>query len=202
MILRIVSGRIRPGRLETVTEDYATRYHPVAMQTTGLDRFVVATRPVADEHELASMTLWSTVEAALAAYAGDLSAKRTLDAREHGEELTHVDFYEVDDSLIHHDGVDAAFLRLTAGTVARGLDADIQQELRRRLGELPADLSDGYVGRRVLGDVVEIAFVSTWSSARDRTTLESPIWPDIATRYDTFRATVYDIVSSGTPGRD
>jgi hypothetical protein len=201
VILRIVSGRIRPGRLETVTEDYATRYHPVAMQTAGLDRFLVAIRPVMNEHELASMTLWSTVEAALAAYAGDLSAMRTLDDREHGEELTHVDYYEVDDSLIHHDGVAASFLRLTAGTVARGLDADIQQELRRRLGNLPADLADGYVGRRVLGDVVEIAFVSTWSLAQDRAALESPIWPDIATRYDTFRVTVYDIVSSGAPGQ-
>ena len=96
-------------------------------------------------------------------------------------------------------GVDQSYLRLTAGTVARGLDADIQQDLRRRLVELPGEVAEGYVGRRVLGDVVEIAFVSTWSSAKDRESLEEPIWPQISTRYDTFRIEVFDIVLSGTP---
>jgi hypothetical protein len=199
LILRIVSGRIRAGRLDTVTNAYSTSYYPVAMRTTGLDRFLVGIRALDDDHGLAAMTLWSTVEAALAAYAGDLSAMQTLDAREHGEELTDVDYYEVDDAMILHDGVRASFLRLTAGSVARGLDADIQQELRRRLVDLPAEVAEGYVGRRVLGDVVEIAFVSTWSSARDRASLEAPIWPDISSRYDTFRVSVFDIVLSGSP---
>jgi hypothetical protein len=202
VILRIVSGRIRPGRLDTVSDAYTNRYQPVAMGTAGLDRFLVATRPVADAHELTSMTLWSTVEAALAVYQGNLAAMRTLDDREHGEELTRVDYYEVDDGVILHEGVDAGYLRLTAGTVARGLDADIQQELRRRLGSLPSDLAEGYVGRRVLGDVVEIAFVSTWSAAHDRASLEEPIWPDISSRYDAFRITVFDVLLTGSPPKD
>ena len=124
---------------------------------------------------------------------------QTLDAKSHGEELTHVDYYEVDDATIHREGVEASHLRLTAGTVARGMDADIQQELRRRLGELPPEVAEGYVGRRVLGDVVEIAFVSTWSAGPDRSRLEEPIWPQISSRYDTFRVSVFDIVLSGTP---
>jgi hypothetical protein len=202
LILRIVSGRIPPGRFEPVRDAYAKSYYSVAMRTSGLDRFLVAARPHGDEHQVAAMTLWSTVEAALDAYAGDLSAKRTLDATEHGEELTGVDYYEVDDAMIRHDGVEAAVLRFTAGTVARGLDADIQQELRRRLVDLPPELAEGYVGRRVLGDVVEIAFVSTWSAARDRSSLEAPIWPQISARYDTFRIGVFDILLSGHPGAD
>jgi hypothetical protein len=201
LILRIVSGRVRHGRLETVTDAYTNSYYPIAMRTAGLDRFLVGLRPVDDDHGIAAMTLWSTVEAALAAYAGDLSAMRTLDATHHGEEQDHVDYYEVDDGIVRHDGVEASFLRLTAGTVARGLDADIQQELRRRLVDLPGELAEGFVGRRVLGDVVEIAFVSTWSSARDPKSLEAPIWPDISSRYDTFRVSVFDIVLSGTPVR-
>jgi hypothetical protein len=156
---------------------------------------------MADEHQLASMTVWQTVEAALAAYAGDLSAVRTLDDRSHGEELTNVDYYEVEDGVVQRDGVEPAFLRLTAGTVARGLDADIQQELRRRLHTLPDELAEGYVGRRVLGDVVEISFASTWSGDRDRTSLDAPIWPEISSRYDTFRVDVFDIILSGTPAR-
>jgi hypothetical protein len=200
VILRIVSGRIRRGRLDSVSKAYATRYHPVAMATAGLDRFVVGVRPIADEHELASMTVWQTVDAALAAYAGDLSAVRTLDDRSHGEELTNVDYYEVEDGVVQRDGVEAAFLRLTAGTVARGLDADIQQELRRRLHKLPAELAEGYVGRRVLGDVVEISFASAWSADCDRASLDAPIWPEISTRYDKFRVDVFDIIARGTPG--
>jgi hypothetical protein len=200
VILRVVSGRIRPGRLATVNDAYTTRYRDVAMGTAGLDRFLVATRPVGDEHELASMTLWRTVEAALAVYQGNLSAMRTLDDREHGEELNHVDYYEVDEGVVRHDAVEPAYLRLTAGTVARGLDADIQQDLRRRLVDLPPELAEGYIGRRVLKDVVEIAFVSAWSAGRDRMLLEAPIWPEISTRYDTFRITVFDILLAGSPG--
>ena len=199
MILRIVSGRIRKGRADAVARAYKKSYYPVAMRTPGLDGFVVGIAPRDSDHAIAAMTRWRTVEAALAAYGGDLSAMRTLDAKTHGEELTNVDYYEVDDATIQREAVEAAYLRLTAGTVARGLDADIQQELRRRLVELPPELADGYVGRRVLGDVVEIAFVSSWSAGRDRSLLEAPIWPEISSRYDTFRVNVFDIILSGTP---
>lgn len=199
MILRIVSGRIRHGRLGSVTEAYTANYYPIAMRTAGLDAFIVGVRPLDDDHGIAAMTVWSTVESALVAYGGDLSAMRTLDAAKHGEELDRVDYYEIDDAWVRHDGVEPSHLRLTAGTVARGLDADIQQELRGRLVDLPAELAEGYVGRRVLGDVVEIAFVSTWSAAGDRASLEEPIWPDISSRYDTFRIQVFDVVLSGSP---
>lgn len=199
MILRIVGGRIRHGRLDSVTAAYANSYYPVAMRTPGLELFLIGIRPQDDGHGLAAMTLWSTVEAALDAYQGDLTSLRTVDASEHGEDLERVDYYEIDDAVIRREGVDQSYLRLTAGTVARGLDADIQQDLRRRLVELPGEVAEGYVGRRVLGDVVEIAFVSTWSSAKDRESLEEPIWPQISTRYDTFRIEVFDIVLSGTP---
>ena len=199
MILRIVSGLIRKGRADAVARAYKKSYYPVAMRTPGLDGFVVGISPLNGDHAIAAMTRWRTVEAALAAYEGDLSAKRTVDAKAHGEELTHVDYYELDDATIQREGVQAIRLRLTAGTVARGMDADIQQELRRRLGELPPEVAEGYVGRRVLGDVVEIAFVSTWSAGPDRSRLEEAIWPQISSRYDTFRVSVFDIVLSGTP---
>ena len=48
--------------------------------TSGLDRYLVAARPAPDGgHKLGAITVWSTVEAALAAFEGDLSAVRTLD---------------------------------------------------------------------------------------------------------------------------
>ena len=96
LILRVVSGRIRPGQLHAVTESFRAAYSPVAARTPGLNRFVVATRPDDDGgHHLAAMTIWDSVELALAAYGGDLTRPRTLDGRDHGAALDRVDYYEL-----------------------------------------------------------------------------------------------------------
>jgi hypothetical protein len=201
VILRVVSGRIPAGQLDAVVDAYRRAYVPVARKTVGLDRYVVAARPASDGgHELAAMTIWSTVEAALAAYEGDLAAVRTLDARSHGETLSRVDYYEVDEGGARREPGVPTRLRLTAGTVARGLDADIQQDLRRNLPGLPVEAIEAYVGRRVLGAAVEIAFVTTWSSAPAGVALEAPLWPTIADRYEVFRVAVHDILLEGAGG--
>jgi hypothetical protein len=201
VILRVVSGRVPAGELDAVVDAYRRAYVPVARKTAGLDRYVVAARPAPDGgHELAAMTIWSTVEAALAAYEGDLAAVRTLDARSHGETLSKVDYYEVDADGARREIGEPTRLRLTAGTVARGLDAEIQQDLRRHLPELPVEAIEAYVGRRVLGAEVEIALVTTWSAAPAGVALEEPIWPAIADRYDSFRVTVHEILVQGAGG--
>ena len=201
MILRVVSGRVPAGQLDTVVDAYRRAYVPVARKTAGLDRYVVAARPGSDGgHELAAMTIWSTVEAALVAYEGNLAAVRTLDARSHGETLSKVDYYEVDESGARREIGEPTKLRLTAGTVARGLDADIQQDLRRHLPELPPEAIEAYVGRRVLGAAVEIALVTTWSAAPGDVALEAPLWPAIADRYESFRVAVHDIFVQGAGG--
>lgn len=92
VILRVVSGRVQAGQLDAIVEAYRRDYVPVAQQAAGLDRFLVSARSAPDgAHELAAMTIWTTVEAALATYGGDLAAVRTLDGRNHGELLTSVD---------------------------------------------------------------------------------------------------------------
>ena len=198
VILRVVRGRIPAGQRDAVVEAYRRDYVPVARATPGLDRFIVAVRPAPDGgHELAAMTTWSEVESALAAYDGNLTAPRTLDGRNHGETLESVDYYEIDEGGARRRAGDAIRLRLTAGMVAQGLDADIQQDLRRHLPELPTEAIEAYVGRRVLGDQVEIAFVSTWSAAPEGLSLEAPLWPAISSRYDAFRVAVHDIVIDG-----
>jgi len=199
MILRVVSGRIPAGRIDEVVDAYREDYVPIARETPGLDLFVVAGRPAGDGgHEIAGMTIWTSVEAALEAYAGNLAALRTLDDRSHGETLSRVDYYEVDEGGARRRSGSSTRLRLTAGKVARGLDADIQQELRRRLPELPPEVVAAWVGRRVLGADVEIALVTTWSAVPAGVALDAPIWPTISDRYDTFRVMVYDILVEGT----
>jgi hypothetical protein len=202
MILRVVSGRVPEGQIDDVVDAYRRSYVPVAREIAGLDQFTVAGRAASDGgHEIAAMTIWTTVDAALEAYAGNLTAVRTLDDQNHGETLSRVDFYEIDEGGARRQAGAATRLRLTAGSVARGLDADIQQELRRRLPELPPEAIEAYVGRRVLGADVEIALVTTWSPAPAGVELDAPLWPSISDRYDAFRVAVYDILIEGTGAR-
>jgi hypothetical protein len=200
LILRVISGRIATGGLDGVRASLERAYVPAASSKPGLERFIVATRPAADGHEIAMMTVWADVESALKAYGGDLAARSTLDGIGHGETLDRVDYYEVDLSEVRRRAGVPRLLRLTAGSVGQGLDADIQRMLRERLGTLENEAVEGYVGRRVTGNVVEIAFVSTWTEAPPNRTLDQPIWPDISASYDHFDVEVYDVLLHGGPG--
>jgi hypothetical protein len=201
VILRVVHGRVPAGELEAVRAALEAHYVPVARRCSGLDRYLVASRDAADGegHEIAMMTVWTDVQSALAAYGGDLAAVRTLDGSNHGEILDHVDYYEVEISQVRRTNGVPRRLRLTAGRVRNGLDADIQRELRDRLADLDSEVVHAYVGRRVLGASVEIAFVSTWSATPPARRLEAPIWPDISAQYDTFTVGVFDVLLEGTP---
>ena len=203
MILRVVSGQIRPGELDAVSESFRGAYSPVAAATLGLRRYVVGVQPMAGGAcRLAAMSIWDGVEEALAAYGGELATPRTLDGRDHGATLDRVDYYEVEAGRTLADGREPTRLRLTAGTVARGLDADIQQELRARMPELPQEALEAYVGRRVLGGAVEIAFMSTWTAPPPGLALDAPIWPAISDRYETFRLEVHDVILAGVGPSD
>lgn len=199
MILRVVNGHAPAGTLGAVTDSLRRSYVPMARQQPGLDRFLIAARPAGENHELALMTVWADVEAAIAAYGGDLAAVRTLDGARHGAVLTDVDYYEVDAAAARRAAGAPLFLRLTAGSVGSGLDADIQRELRSRLAGLGPEVVDAYVGRRVRGSSVEIAFVSTWASESAERPLDQPLWPDISERYETFGVRVFDVLLEGSP---
>jgi hypothetical protein len=206
MILRVVHGRIPGGKLETVRAALEVDYVPRARACAGLDRYLVAIRP-ADEgrgdegHELALMTVWLDVASALAAFDGDLTAVRAIDNIDHGEILERVEYYEVEIGATRRTAGVPARLRLTAGQVGKGLDAEIQHQLRGRLDDLEPEVVDAYIGRRVLGSRVEIAFVSTWSATQSGRRLEEPVWPDISAQYETFEIRVFDVLLEGRSDR-
>ena len=205
MILRVVGGQIRPGELDAVGRSFRIAYAPVAAATRGLRRYVVGVRPSDDGgHRLAAMSIWADLDGAVAAYGGQLATPRTLDGLDHGARLDRVDYYEVEAVRARTDERAPTRLRLTGGTVVRGLDADIQQELRARVPGLPDEALEAYVGRRVLGGVVEIAFMSTWTQEPPGLALDAPIWPEISDRYETFRMEVHDVILEGVgpSGRD
>jgi heme-degrading monooxygenase HmoA len=202
MILRIVRGRVRAARLRSVADRFERRYAPVARTTPGLQRYHVAVRPDGEDHELVVVTFWSSVEAALAAYGGNLDTDLTLDQVSGGDDAatgvegSSVAYFEVDETQLRSSTADAAALRITVGRVRQGLDAAIQHELRERMRDLDAGLSEAYVGRRILGTEVEVAFVSAWQKPADRR-LDQPIWPDISGRYDAFEIAVFTPLLSG-----
>jgi hypothetical protein len=198
LILRVVTGRIRPGELESVTSSFRSGFGDVARATVGLDRFVAGTRPDGNGgHVLAIATIWADVDAAVTALGGDLAGLTMIDGTDHGAALERVDYYELEELRTRAGETEPGLLRLTAGTVARGLDADMQQELRGRLGDLPDEAAEAYVGRRVLGRLGEIAFVSTWSTRPKTLRLDEPIWPGISNRYESFRMDVLEVFLSG-----
>jgi hypothetical protein len=202
VILRVVSGHVQPGEIAAVAASFRRSYVSPASSAAGLERFVVAARPVDDGgHDLAALTIWSDVESALVAYGGRLQTPRTLDGHDHGVAFDRVDYYELEAGRSRTDETATPnLLRLTAGSVARGLDAEIQQQVRSRLPDLPDEALEAWVGRRVLGSVVEIAFVSTWTDAPAGVRLDGPIWPSISERYDTFRLEVHEVLLAGFGG--
>lgn len=202
MILRIVRGRVARDRLDGLITSVDEPFRAAARSTPGLVRFHVGVRaPNAEECELVVITFWATVESALEAYGGSLDAVRTLDWAGDPRALRDVAFFEVDESTLRRSDDDASLLRLTIGRVARGLDADIQAELRTRMHALDPEMTEGYVGRRILGSEVEIAFVSAWRTAPAGRSLDAPFWPDISARYDAFEVATYDPIASGAAAR-
>jgi len=202
VILRIVRGNVPPGGVAQLAEGFVTRYLPVARATPGLVRFHVAVRPVADTHALAVVTFSTSVDAALAAYGGDLDTARTLDGLSEHAVLTEVSYFEVDESQLRRSTADAAILRITLGRIAQGVDVAIQQELRARLPELDEVMTEAYVGRRIVGTDVEVAFISAWEHAPSDRSLDEPLWPDIAARYDTLLVETYLTILSGASAED
>ena len=173
-------------------------YDAVASVTPGLERFHAAIRPMPEGgNELVVLTSWVTVDDALRAYGGDLDAVRTLAGLDAYADLQNVAYFELDEAREGRPGVTPAFLRITIGRVTRGADADIQRELRLRMCDLGTVVTEAWVARRILGEDVEIAFVSAWEREDPARPLDAALWPDISAQYDAFEVAVYRPVASG-----
>jgi len=199
VILRVVRGRIRPGERAAVVGAIRDDYRPLLAETPGLLRFVLGIRPDPETNgdSLAAMSSWDSFDAVQAAYGGNVTSPRTIDGPDRGAIYESVAYYELEAHRIATAAAAPTLLRVSAGIVTRGLDADIQQELRIRLPQLPAEAVEAYVGRRVIGTSVEIAFMSTWIAAPDGVALEHPIWPDISDQYETFALEVHEVALVG-----
>jgi len=199
VILRIVRGDVAPGALQPLIDGFVEGYAPRARATPGLVRYYVGLGPQPDETEVVAITLWTSVDAAIAAFDGDLAQPRMLDGVSANANLREVAYWEVEETLLRRSDREPERLRLTFGRVSQGADAAIQEELRQRLHTLEPGMTEAYLGRRLVDTDVEIAFISVWSSVLEGRDLTTPVWPDISTRYTSFALELYRPILSGTP---
>jgi len=195
MILRIVRGRVAVDRVEGLTAALDASPDGHARMKPGLLRRHLGLRPLSgDEREVVLVTCWDTVDAAIAAEL-ELDGVRghdgALDGATLDDGMRGVAYFEVDESTLRRSEASADILRLSVGRVARGMDVDIQQELRQRMHLLEPEMIEGYVGRRILRNDVEIAFISAWDREPDGRSLDAPMWPDISAGYDAFEVTTF-----------
>ena len=196
MILRIVRGRVAVNRVEALAAALAASSGSRSRSTPGLLRSHVGLRPLtADECEVVLVSCWETVDAAISSAGDAAGGAASLDGAAAGARLDEVAYFEVDESMIRRSEAAADLLRLSVGRVARGLDVDIQQELRQRMHLLDPEMSEGYVGRRILGDDVEIAFISAWEREPLGRSLDAPVWPDLSANYDAFEVVTFRAVA-------
>ena len=193
VILRMVRGRLPPARLSVLNETFGSDYVADALRRPGLVRFHVGLRPDQDDHELIAVSYWSSAEAAVAAF-GDLGSSRTLGHLASLAAFSGADLYEVDEAIVREGTEDPVVLRWAAGRLDPGRDVEVQRELRRRLPGVDPAMTQAYVGRRLVGSQVEVAFVSTWAASPRVGLLDEPIWPDIANQYQRFFVRTYVLV--------
>jgi hypothetical protein len=193
VILRMVRGRLPSTRLSVLNESFGSEYVADTLRRPGLARFHVGLRPDGADHELIAVSYWSSVETAVAAF-GDLASPKTLGNLGSLADFSGADYYEIDEAVIRPTTAEPIVLRWAAGRLDPGEDVEAQGELRRRLPQIDSAMTQGYVGRRLVGSQVEVAFVSTWAGPPRVGALEEPIWPDITGRYHHFFVRTYVLV--------
>jgi quinol monooxygenase YgiN len=195
MILRLVRARVLPGR-DTALRVALHDALPARIRATeGLLQVHVGLRDADGETEILFITIWSSVEAVVAAVGGDVARMAVLEGISEHIEVHGVDLFEVDESSVRTSAAEPLVLRTSAGWIELGPDVEIQQELRRRMRELGDELLEAYVGRRMRGRSVEVTFVSVWAATSEDRPLDEAIWPDISARYQSFRVETYRAVS-------
>ena len=196
MILRAIRGRASAAELAELHDALETTVRSNAGEQAGPDRFHMGSRAVKGEPghsdaELEALVIsrWSSPEAARN---GDARNRSPLViAQRHLRDLS-VEHFEIDDSFVRQSDAHPVAIRLATGRFSRhGADLEMQQLLRQRAPLIGDEMTEAYVGRRMVGSAVEVTFVSAWSRPPADRPLEEAFWPDIALRYDEFRVEVY-----------
>jgi hypothetical protein len=196
VILRAIRGRASRDELLALRAALDAKLGPGAGEQRGPARFHIGARPAHRETgdpsaglEVIVISFWGSAEDAANGDAREVSPLRI--AGRHLREL-EVAHFEIDETFLRHSDEQPVAIRLATGRFSKhGADLEMQQLLRQRAPLIGDEMTEAYVGRRLLGRAVEVTFVSAWSQIPDDRPLDAALWPDIALRYDEFVVEVY-----------
>jgi hypothetical protein len=193
LILRMVRGRVLPGRHHALRAGLLESLSQMR-NLDGVLHVSVGLRAVPEGNEFALITTWATPDATVAAFGPNVDRIALIGGVTEHLDVRTVAHFELDESvLIQHDAR-RSILRVAIGSIELGSDAEIQQELRRRIPELGPEVVEAYVGRRISDRMVEVAFITLWSRPPSDRLLEEPVFLDVAERYASYAIEVYDEV--------
>lgn len=192
MILRLIRGRGSSEEVERLRADLHARLGPESGELAGPARFHLAKRGGGEAFDVMITAFWPTAEAAALADARGISALSIASTRVSD---VAVDVFEVDETILRRSEDEPRCVRVATGSFSKpGSDIEMLELLRQRAPLIGDEMSEAYVGRRMVDRAVEVTFVSAWRVAPEDRSLREPFWHDIALRYDHFEVAVYDIV--------
>ena len=189
MILRVIRGRALPNQVDALCAALDEKLGPSTHEVGGPIRFHCVTRPAGDELEVLIISFWSSFEAAADADArgiSPLSIGRST--------LPNLDaaLFEIEEPIVRHSERQPIAIRLGTGRFSKpGSDIEMLETLRQRVPLIGDEMTEAYVGRRMVDRSVEVTFVSAWQRLPTDRVLHDPFWTDIALRYDEFTVEVY-----------
>jgi len=171
----------------------AAKLGPGALDPSGPIRFHLATRLAANEQDVLVMSFWSSAEAAVSGDDRGISPLSIAVAQAWtGLEASH---FEIDETILRRSDQQPIAIRVATGRFSQpGADIEMQELLRQRVPLIGDEMTEAFVGRRMVERAVEVTFVSTWSRPPADRRLEDTFWPDIALRYDHFAVDVYAVL--------
>lgn len=189
MILRVIRGKADRAKVAALRDALIDRLGPGPEGREGPDRYHIGIRPAGDELEVLLLACWRSAEAAAEGDARQISPMRLASRHMDRVEVGH---FEIDMNLLRDAEAQPIALRVAIGRFHRpGGDIQMQEVLRERLASIGPEMTEAYVGRRLLGRTVDVAFVSAWRDVLPNQPLDAPFWPDISIRYDEFSVEVY-----------
>jgi hypothetical protein len=193
VILRIIRGRASPDQLEALRAALQGSFGASGNEVAGLTRFHLGTRPAGPDCDILMAAFWSSAEAAAREDARGVTPLRIAERVDlHYLEAAHL---EVDETILRHSETSPIAIRVATGRFSRrGSDIEMQELLRQRAPLIGEEMTEAYVGRRIVGRAVEVSFVSVWQQRPADRQLEDTFWPDIALRYDHFAVELYSTV--------
>jgi hypothetical protein len=192
VILRLIRGRAEPDQVESLRAALRGTRGTTA-SVPGPARLHLGTRPAADELDLAMVVFWPSAETLALADETDMSPLRAAQRLKLRDlEVAH---FEIDETILRNSAQQPIAVRVATGRFSKpGADIEMQDLLRRRAPLIGDEMTEAYVGRRLVGRAVEVTFVSAWRARPADRSLEETFWPDIALRYDEFSVEVYTAV--------